>query len=405
MNIESQLFDQIDLIVFILGTSGRFIALNANALNLFGGKKEYFTNQNLHMVLDPYSYEKADEMIARTLEFGGVKDWELDHVQPDREPVLVGYTTCVLRDASGVIKGIGAVGRDLTKKLELTAQLAETNQKLEGTLLQLEKTHLQLKNTQAQLLQSEKMRALGQMVAGVAHEINNPLGFIRNNIAFLDEKIRDIKSTYSKINIQTSNAKYTDSNHNEKLEQESKDLFWGDIDDAIQESLDGVDRIQEIVLSLRNFSRLDEADIKEADINEGLKNTVHLVQPMCKDNIAIDENYGAIPRIVCHPGEINQVFLNLITNAIQAIEEEGLISVSTVYDNGVVIVKIKDSGMGMDQQTLSKLGEPFFTTKPIGTGVGLGLAVSFGIIQRHNGKLLFESSLAQGTTATIELPI
>ena len=396
MNIETQLFDQIDFIVFVLDVSGRFISLNSAALSLFRDSRKNLSGQHLHKVLDQYSHAKGDEMITRTLEEGAVKDWELNHTQPDHEPILIGYTTSILRKSDGAIEGIAAIGRDLTGKLDLTAQLAETNQKLEGALLQLEKAHLQLRNTQAQLLQSEKMRALGQMVAGVAHEINNPLGFIQNNLLFLTEKIHYLKPSFPEV-IKPANPDHR--------EQTSNDPYWPDLDDAIQESLEGVNRIQEIVLSLRKFSRLDEAENQEADISDGLKNTVQLVKPMCKGNITFIENYGAIPEISCHPGEINQVFLNLITNSIQSIEKEGLISVSTESQNNIIIIKIQDTGIGMEQQTLSKLGEPFFTTKPVGTGIGLGLAISYGIIQRHHGKLLFESSPGQGTTATIELPI
>jgi two-component system NtrC family sensor kinase len=406
MKVESLIFDQTDFIVFGLDLTGRFIAMNAAAERLFNPGKKDLAGQPFHAVLDSYSYSKADQMINLTLQNGSVRDWELDHCQPDAEPVLVGYTTCILRDGNGNPVGIGAVGHDLTDKMELTAQLASTNQELEGALLQLEKAHAGLKSTQAQLLQSEKMRALGQMVAGVAHEINNPLGFARNNLIFLEEKLTVLKSLYFEY-ATLKNTASPDALHSIRQAEQKSGIFtlWDDLGDSIQESLEGIHRIQEIVLSLRNFSRLDEAENKRADINEGLRNTVQLVRPMCKDQIILEEAYGTIPQIFCHPGELNQVFLNLLTNAIQAIEGQGKISISTILRDAAITVQIKDSGKGMYPQILSKLGEPFFTTKPVGTGVGLGLAVSFGIIQRHNGKIRFESTPGEGTTAIVELPL
>jgi two-component system NtrC family sensor kinase len=406
MKVETLIFDQTDFIEFALDPGGRFISINHAAERLFKRCDKDLAGQHFHKVLDTYSFSKADQMVRLTLENGSVSDWELDHAQPESEPVLVGYTTCILRDKHDQLVGIGAVGHDLTDKMELTARLADTNQQLEGALLQLEKTHAELKSTQAQLLQSEKMRALGQMVAGVAHEINNPLGFARNNIIFVDEKLPQLKSLYSEYARLTNSLNLDQSHPIQQAEQQSgiSDI-WDDLGDALHESLEGLSRIQEIVLSLRNFSRLDEAESKEADLNEGLRNTVRLVKPLCKNQIIIEEAYDVLPGIFCHPGELNQVFLNLITNAIQAIEGQGKISIRTNLQGIVILIQIKDTGKGMDEETLSKLGEPFFTTKPVGTGVGLGLTVSFGIIQRHHGKISFNSSPGEGTTAIIELPL
>ena len=173
----------------------------------------------------------------------------------------------------------------------------------------------------------------------------------------------------------------------------------------MQESREGIDRIRDIVISLRNFARLDEAPLKKADINEGLRSTLQLIRPLCKNRIAIAESYADLPLLLCRPGELNQVFLNLLTNAVQAIPGKGEIRVATRCDPGQLLVEISDTGQGMEAATLARLGEPFFTTKPVGDGTGLGLAVSFGIVERHRGRLKFASAVGVGTTATIELPI
>ena len=406
MKPNDLLFDHTDFILIVLDSEGRFISLNPAAARLFHLSPIELVGQSFHRVVDDYSFSKADLMLSLTLENGGVKEWELNHTQPDSEPVLVGYTTCVLRDENGQRIGIGAVGSNLNAKLELTEQLAASNQQLEGALLQLEKTHAELKSTQAQLLQSEKMRALGQMVAGVAHEINNPLGFARNNFIFLSEKLPHLQALFSRYLSLKSKAAPGDLQGVEQAERLAGiDYLWGDFNDAIQEGLDGINRIREIVLSLRNFSRLDEAEVKEVDLNEGLRSTIRLLRPLCKEHIQIEETYATLPRIHCHPGELNQVFLNILTNSIQAIEGPGRILVSTHSGANAVTIRIEDSGKGMDDLTLAKLGEPFFTTKPVGTGVGLGLSVSFGIIQRHKGTIRYESQPGTGTAAVIELPI
>jgi two-component system NtrC family sensor kinase len=406
MNFDALLFNQTGFILFVLDSNGRFLSVNPAAERLFHASQRDLAGLPFQTVLDEYSFAKADQMIALTLENGAVKDWELNHIQPDTEPVLVEYTTCVLRDKNSQIVGIGAVGSNLNLELDLTVQLAATNQELEGALLQLEKTHAELKSTQAQLLQSEKMRALGQMVAGVAHEINNPLGFARNNFIFLSEKLPALQALFTRYASLKKNATSGDLRAIEQAEQRAGiDYLWDDFNDAVQEGLEGINRIREIVLSLLNFSRLDEAEVKEADLNEGLRSTIRLLQASCKDRIQIEESYGAIPKTFCHPGELNQVFLNLLTNSVQAIEGPGQIQVATNNSDGRIRIQISDSGKGMDPQTLSKLGEPFFTTKPVGAGVGLGLAVSFGIIQRHKGTIHFESRPGSGTVVVIDLPI
>jgi PAS domain S-box-containing protein len=400
------LFQHIDVIMLTLDCDGMFTSLNPAAERCFACSSVELLGRPFSTVLDPFSAEKAAMMIARTLSEGGVRDWELDHLQPAGPPILVGYTTAALRDEVGVVVGIGAIGHDLSAKLELTAQLAQTNQQLEGALLQLEKSHAALKATQAQLVQSEKMRALGQMVAGVAHEINNPAAFVANNLAQLAQLAPALRALFDAYLPLKALASSSDRAVIAAAEAAAGlDYLWQDLPDLIQESQDGITRIGDIVSSLRNFSRLDEAALKAADINAGLRSTLQIIRPLCHQGIVIVEAYGDLPSVLCRPGELNQVFLNLLTNAMQAIDGAGQIWVASVHEQDRITVTIRDSGGGMDAATQARLGEPFFTTKPVGAGTGLGLAVSLGIVERHGGRLRFESAPGSGTSAIVEIPL
>ncbi len=400
------LFRQSSLVMATLDCDGIFTSANPAAEHLFGRPSGELIGQPFAVFLDQYSCDKGRLMIERTFAEGGVVDWELDHIRADGEPVLIGYTTTVLHDDRDAIIGLAMVGHDQSQQLDLTARLAVTNQQLEGALRQLEKAHADLKFTQAQLVQSEKMRALGQLVAGVAHEINTPLAFVANNIdhlAGIESGLRQLFVAYAAL------RKRADGTERAAIDdaEQAVDMayLWDDLHDLITESQDGAERIRTLVHSLRNFARLDEAETKEADINEGLISTIRIVRPLCKERIEITERYSELPPIVCRPSALNQVFLNLLTNAIQAIEDRGEIQVASEQRGDAIIVSVRDTGAGMDQETLARLGEPFFTTKPIGTGSGLGLAVSFGIIERHRGTLRFESVPGAGTTAIVTLPI
>jgi two-component system, NtrC family, sensor kinase len=399
-------FAQTADLALVLDGAGRFVALNAAAEKLFGRPAAELLGQPFTTVLDPFSHEKAALMLARTLAEGRVTDWELDHLQGGGPPVLIGYTTTALRNSAGEAVGVGALGRDLTAHLDLTARLAHANQQLEGALLQLEKTHAQLKDAQTQLVQSEKMRSLGQLVAGVAHEINNPAAFVTNNLAHLARLVPALHALFDAYSALRSQATPQQATAIAAAETAAEMKYlWQDLPDLVKESQDGMERIRNIVLALRNFSRLDEAELKEADLNEGLASTLQLIRPLCKNRIEIIEDYSELPPVLCRPGELNQVFLNLLTNAVQAIEGSGRIWVRTRRQGKQIQVTIRDTGVGMEAATLAKLGEPFFTTKPVGAGVGLGLAIGFGIVQRHHGRLRFESQPGQGASAIVELPL
>jgi two-component system, NtrC family, sensor kinase len=397
---------QLHVPIISLDLDGRFTSLNPAAENLFARQASELIGQPFDTVLDQSSHEKADLMFQRVFENGQVDDWELDHARTGSVPFLVGYSASLLLDDDGQPFGIIAIGRDLSMQLDLTRQLAETNQNLEGALLKLEKTHAQLKATQVQLVQSEKMRSLGQMVAGVAHEINNPASYVANNLSHLERLLPAMQDLYK---AQALLVPLADAPLQERIRQLENALgseyLWDDLPNLVSESREGLERIRNIVLSLRSFSRLDTVEMLEADVQEGLRAAVRMVKALWKSSIDIQESYNNLPLVPCRPGELNQVFLNLLTNAAQAFEEAGTIWVTSRSYQNHVEISVRDNGIGMDAETLERLGEPFFTTRPVGSGTGLGLAVCFGIIDRHNGKLTFESQPGQGTTATIILPM
>ena len=385
-------WEQANIGFLCMEINGVITAVNPQSEVLFSTSKDDILGKSIFDFVDPYSRLKTQTMLDMTIEEDGVSDWELDIMVANSIPILIGFTTSCIKDESGEIVGIMAVCRDLTEKTALTAQLATANQQLEGALLKLEQAHQDLKNAQVQLIHSEKMRSLGQMVAGVAHEINNPIGFVSNNLVFLQEKTEQLKKHCHQL------MEKIPSN------QSLPSYFWTDIEDAITESLEGAARVANIVKALRNFSRLDESNFKKANLIDGLKSTLQIVKATHKQRIVFVEEFQPIPEIFCNPGTLNQVFMNLIGNAADAIQDHGQVTIRTSEMGNKVLIEIEDNGSGMDEKTLEHLGEPFFTTKPVGSGTGLGLAISYGIIQNHQGEIEFESELGQGTLVRVSIP-
>jgi len=405
-NLLPAVFHQSRLAMLVLDRAGRILTLNQAAAQLAGYPPDDLVGKPFVDLLDPHSRDKGAAMLALAQAEGQALDWELDQARSSGGLVLVGYDATRLADATGHPSGMALIGHNLSAKMGLTAQMAQTNQQLEGALLQLEKAHTQLQAAQTQLVQSEKMRALGQMVAGVAHEINNPAAFVSNNLAHLERRLPAISALFAALAVLRPLANPEQLAAVQAAEQAAEvDYLWQDLPDLVHESQDGIERIRGIVLSLRNFSRLDEANTKLADLNEGLQSTLRLVRPLAAGRVEIVERYVPLPPLLCRPGELNQVFLNLLTNAMQSIAGEGQVWVTSAMTAAGITITIRDTGSGMTPDTLARLGEPFFTTKPVGAGTGLGLAVSLAIVAAHQGRVRFESELGRGTTAIVELPV
>ena len=295
---------------------------------------------------------------------------------------------------------------------ERTEQLQENNQQLQETLQQLQETFQRLQRTQAQLIQTEKMSSLGQMVAGIAHEINNPITFISGNIAHAREYVQDLLDLidlYEQTSYEVSPAV------REKLEEIDLAFVYTDLEKLFESMTKGSDRIRNIVLGLRNFSRLDQSEMKPVNLHEGLDNTLMILQHRLKTEsweIQVQKNYGKLPRVNCYASQLNQVFLHILSNAIDVLStsetpESPAIRITTeIGDRQMAKISIADNGSGMSETVRQKVFDPFFTTKPVGRGTGLGLTTSYQIVtEQHRGQLQCISQLGQGTEFIIEIPI
>jgi len=290
-----------------------------------------------------------------------------------------------------------------------TMALRELNQELETSRAALDQAYQDLQSKHSTILHQEKMACIGQLAAGVAHDINNPMGFISNNlnelngyadalcrfIVFLEALLRE-KCDSGEVNASVAAMR----------SQLEIDTIMEDVGTLIEESLEGSERVSEIVKNLRNFSRIDDQEYSLADINKCLESTINIVWNELKYKAKVIRDYGDIPEMPCYPGQLNQVFMNLLVNAAQAIDRYGTITVRTwVAGPETLGISISDTGSGIAAEHRSRIFEPFFTTKEVGKGTGLGLSITYDIIRQHNGDITVESELGSGTTFTIMLPM
>jgi two-component system NtrC family sensor kinase len=274
------------------------------------------------------------------------------------------------------------------------AELSELNRKLE--------------QAQGQLLQSEKMASIGQLAAGVAHEINNPVGYIASNLNTLKgyvDSLIEMVDLYA-----VSEASLAANPEILKLIRSAKeridfDFVRGDVQNLVKESLQGVERVRKIVADLKEFSHVDRAEWQVADLHAGIDSTLNIVWNELKYKAEVVKDYGALPPVECIPSQLNQVFMNLLVNAAQAIDSRGTITIRTARQGEGVAVTIEDTGRGMSPEVQKRIFEPFFTTKPVGQGTGLGLSLSYGIVQRHHGRITVQSAPGKGSAFTVWLPL
>lgn len=270
-----------------------------------------------------------------------------------------------------------------------------------------------LKAAQSQILQQEKMSSIGQLAAGIAHEINNPIGYIMSNLGSLMKyNVRIVEYLRAQelalgglLGGQVSDPVAVRTKLDELKGALKIDYILNDMESLIGESMGGAERVKKIVQDLKSFSHVDEAEFMQADINKGLESTINIVWNELKYKTALKKEYGDIPLTRCNLGQLNQVFLNLLMNAVQAIEKEGEINVKTWADGGFIHVAVSDTGCGIPPDKLNRIFEPFFTTKPVGKGTGLGLSIAYDIVKKHNGEIVVESEAGKGTTFIVKLPV
>ena len=285
------------------------------------------------------------------------------------------------------------------KVKERTLELSNKNEELN-------EAYKELKDAQSLLVHNEKMRSLGELVAGVAHELNNPINFIYGNMFHLNdysENLIKIISMYEEIEQTSENGKFKEIKNLKK--EIDYDFLKDDIKEIIKSCSEGSERSKQIILELKNFSRLDQGDIKEINVNESIDSTLNILMNKYRDKVVIYKEYSDLPMLNCYAGQLNQVFMNILDNAVQAIHGKGDVYIKTYSENNNIVIEFKDTGEGIEQEILPKIFDPFFTTKPVGTGSGMGLSISYKIIKTHNGTIDIKSEKGKGTTFTLKIPL
>ncbi len=327
----------------------------------------------------------------------------IDRIQRVRDALRVGACDYLIKPVELDILG-GSVERALERRaFSRMAQRYKAD--LEKQNIELATRKAELERLQAQLVHNEKMASLGQLAAGVAHELNNPAGFIYGNMDLLEEYqagLSQLLSVYDESELPPPIASKVQA-----IKQKiNYDLLLSDLTSIVSDCREGAERIRKVVINLRLFSRLDQADVQLVDLHEGIDSTIRLLSRYYNNGrIRLVRKYADLPMIGCYAGQLNQVWMNLLANAAQAIDGEGEVRISTHIESGFAQVVISDTGCGIPEEQLHKIFDPFFTTKAVGEGTGLGLSTSYGIIERHGGTIRAESKMGEGTSFIVNIPL
>jgi len=408
--------DAAEVIILVLDTDQKVRLINRKGCEILGHNEKYVIGKDW---CDNFVPEQdRDEVRSVLSKLLSEKDktphyYENPVLTEGKQAILVAWRNTIVHNNKGEIEALLSSGEDITDR-----RLAE--QKLKNAYKELKETNGELKQMQSQLVQNEKLASIGQLAAGVAHEMNTPIGFVASNFQTLESYVTKFKSLIEMYDglleqVETlSKAELKDKADDikESWDDMKIDFILKDIQAVFAESKEGVDRVTSIIKNLKDFSRIDQAEeFDEYDLNSGINSTLLVARNEIKYDADLKTDLAELPYISCHAGQINQVFLNIIVNAAQAIksqkrEDKGTITVKTYSTETDVVCEINDDGPGIAPEKLSKIFDPFFTTKPAGKGTGLGLSVSHDIIvNKHKGQLLVDSTVGEGTTFTIKLPI
>ena len=339
--------------------------------------------------------------------------WVETTIVPFPTPDGAGYHYVAVRTDVTALKlyenKLKAANEELEQRVRRrTAALVQTNEQLITSNAELKELNQKLESAQSQLLQSEKMASIGQLAAGVAHEINNPIGYVHSNLGSLGKYIQDLMSIMEAFEAAARDCASTcDSVKRVDTLKENLDLAFlkEDIPNLLAESREGITRVKKIVQDLKDFSHVDEAEWQMVDLHRGLDSTLNIVWNELKYKAEVVKDYGALPEIECLPSQLNQVFMNLLVNAAHAIESRGIITLRSGVEGEKVWVEVADNGKGIAPEHINRIFEPFFTTKPTGKGTGLGLSLSYGIVKKHHGTIEVGSQPGKGATFRVWLPV
>jgi two-component system NtrC family sensor kinase len=352
------------------------------------------------------------KLLARQLRrfFGGV-----EVLPPELKPFLEAVNDAYQaadEDRRLIERSLELMSRELTERNDQLRTELQDRESIEEALLKerAEQAALfrKLEATHSQLLQSEKMASLGQLAAGLAHEINNPVGFVNSNLGALRDYVANLLKVIDAFEAEEARLDEAARRRTAAVKEQAElALVREDAASLLEESMDGLRRVRQIIRDLTEFSHVDDAQWQPTDLHKGLESTLNIVHNQVRYVADVIREYGDIPEVQCLPSQISQVFLNMLVNAAQAIKgQRGTITVRTGKQDGEhVFVEIADTGEGIAPENLARIFEPFFTTKPVGKGTGLGLALSYGIVSRHHGRIEVRSELGKGTTFRITLPV